>query len=77
MNQQELHSDPAIHYRVKEAAGYIDLHPGTKGEEIAGAIHVTFDHFRKSIVPILKRYGYQNHHNGNGYFPPPSSQQLQ
>jgi hypothetical protein len=77
MSTGDLFNDPHINQRVKDAARFINEFPGSKGEVIAHAIHVSFDHFRKAIVPILKRFGYRNYHNGNGYCPPLSSDSSQ
>jgi hypothetical protein len=70
MGAANLINDPRYPQRVRDAAVYIIRFPGTKGVTIAGAIHVSFDHFRKAIVPVLKAHGFRNYRNGNGYFPP-------
>lgn len=63
---------PRLNTTAQRAADFIDANPGSGGKQIADEIGITFEHFRKAIVPRLKIHGYTNPRNGDGYFPPNS-----
>lgn len=55
----------------RAAAGYIDAHPGCSHKEVANAIHVEPESFRRNNWPRLKRdHGYTPNPNGQGCRPP-------
>lgn len=53
---------------AKMAFNYIRADPGALGKNICSAINLSHEHFRKQIVPQLKRHGVTN--QGRGYHPP-------
>ncbi len=57
----------------ERVAAYIREHPGCLGKEIAIAAGISFEHFRRSMVPKLKKLGFFN--KKPGYFPPPADAQ--
>jgi hypothetical protein len=49
-----------------KAFKYIGEHPGAYGKEIASAINVNRNYFRRDIVPLLREHGVFN--DGRGYY---------
>lgn len=64
---------PPLRATAQKAADYIRANPGSLGKDVASALPVSFEHFRRSIVPALKRHGFTNPRGSEGYFPPSQS----
>ena len=60
---------PSLDGTAANAATFIDAHNGATGQEISEALKISFEHFRRDIVPKLKAHGYHNIRGGWGYWP--------